>query len=141
MLYTPYLAVALCVVFVGAKDTKPKQKDRSQLKNLVTLDLINNIRHIFSLVNKEGAAELSKEIIRENPGKGELLDYSYKKLKRSAFVGIGSRCICKYLTCNIPICTAACLEKQEKGKEPFDCLECFGECLPVLMRCLSGHEH
>ncbi|UVC49530.1 hypothetical protein MACK_003368 [Theileria orientalis] len=141
MLYTSYLVVALYVVFVGAEGTKSKQKDRSEIKNLITLDLINNIREIFSLVNKGGGAELTQEIIKENPGRGELLDYSYKKLKRSAFVGIGSRCICKYLTCNIPICTAACLENQEKGKEPFDCLACSGECLPVLMRCLSGYEH
>lgn len=90
----------------------------------------------------KGGAALAIQLIREQKNeKGYIVDRVYKSLDRSPYVGILPRCLCRYVTCTVPICSSVCLNSGIERKAPFECLGCLSECIPLFMRCLTGSEH
>lgn len=141
MFYFTLLLVVSSTVFAIDRDTKLEANPYAKVHIRNKAHLLERLSQIFNAATSEDIAGFSKDLLRRKFGKGELLYYSYRNLERSDFVGILPRCVCNYLTCNLPICAALCFNNDIKSEKLFDCLSCFGECIPMFLRCITGDQH
>ncbi|XP_953864.1 uncharacterized protein TA06350 [Theileria annulata] len=141
MFYFTLLLVVSSTVFASDRDTKLEANPYSKVKIKDKKQLLKKISEIFNTAATEDIAIFSRDLLKRKFGKDELLEYSYGNLERSPFVGILPRCVCNYLTCNLPICAALCFNNDIHSNKIFDCLSCFGECIPMFLRCITGDQH
>ncbi|KAG6439931.1 uncharacterized protein BBOV_IV008626 [Babesia bovis T2Bo] len=131
--------VILSLPFVKAATHLPPEPSFAKVENESdVIAILKEIQNTAKTGNK-GGAEIAASIIASKVNKNQdLFSIAHSYIKRGAFTGILPRCICKLVSCSLPICYSRCTSAEEENKELFDCTSCVGDCIPIFMRCLVG---